>query len=66
MFLEPVCSLDTLSPLKLHHNPQGLSGLVGSELIEKMVDVNEQQAEVLDFLSATRRVWALHQKLQQV
>ena len=66
MFLEPLCRLNPLPALHLHHDSEGFPSLVRAELVQQVVDVDEQQTQVLNLLRSARGIWTLHKQIQQV
>ena len=66
VLLEFFCHLEPAPFLHVQHDPQGLPGLVGSELVDEMVHVDEEQVAVVNLLLALRGLGGLDQQVQQV
>jgi len=64
--VEPSGRLESLSLLQFHHHAQRFSGLVWSEFVQQMVNVDEEQIQVVHLLGAPRRLWVLRQQIEQV
>jgi len=59
MLLKTLSCFYPLSALKFHHDSESFSGLMWAKFIEKVMNMNEQETEIFNFFSSTRRVWTL-------
>lgn len=66
LLLELGGELRPLPPLDHQHHPEGLPRLVGPELVDEVMHVDEQKVDLLDLLLSLGRLGALDQNVYNV